>query len=262
MNSSIQQITSSDNPQFKRLKKLVTSARERRKQQKTIVDGVHLLSVIAERNIQPEYVVVSSDAEADVEITTSLQQFSQIKRIGLDKRLFDQLSPVETPSGILALIDIPKHQNSQIESAVVLENIQDPGNLGTILRTAAASGISRVYLSKGCAEAWSPKALRSGMGAQFVIDILEQCNLVNEVEKYEKVVATSLEAADTFYELDLSGSVAFVFGNEGAGVSRELLAKATDKVKIPMPGDVESLNVSAAAAICLFERVRQIRCTR
>jgi len=165
---------------------------------------------------------------------------------------------VETPIGILAVITIPKSVSVVHKAAVMLENIQDPGNLGSIIRTAAAAGIKRICLSKGCAEAWSPKSLRSGMGAQFNIEIVEQVDLDNEVKNYNKVIVTSLDAAVSLYDIELTNSVAFVFGNEGAGVSEGLLSRATHKVKIPMPGNIESLNVSAAVAICLFERVRQM----
>ncbi len=251
-------ISSLDNALFKQLKKIAHSSRERRKQEKTVLDGIHLVRAIADAAIEPESLILREGAEKDEEINQCLVLFPNAKIIELEARLFDQVSPVETPVGILALISIPKPEPKSYQSSVMLENIQDPGNLGSILRTAAASDIKIVYLSKGCAEVWSPKALRSGMGAQFSLDIIEQCELESEVESYKAVVAMSLDSTDSFYDIDLSGSVAFIFGNEGSGITENLLSKATKIVKIPMPGNIESLNVAAAAAICLFERVRQI----
>jgi TrmH family RNA methyltransferase len=142
---------------------------------------------------------------------------------------------------------------------LLLEDIQDPGNLGSMLRTAAAAGADTVYLSKGCTDAWSPKALRGGMGAQFQLALHEHADLITAARDFPgKVIATSLAAGDSLYALDLRGPSAFVFGNEGAGLSAELLAAASHRIRIPMPGQMESLNAAAAAAICLFERVRQL----
>jgi TrmH family RNA methyltransferase len=128
-----------------------------------------------------------------------------------------------------------------------------------MLRSAAAAGADTVYLSKGCADAWSPKALRGGMGAQFQLALIEHADLMAVGQAFAgKLIATSLAASDSLYDLDLTGPTAFVFGNEGAGLSEELLALASHRTRIPMPGQVESLNAAAAAAICLFERVRQL----
>ena len=154
-------------------------------------------------------------------------------------------------------LEIPQGQ-----FCVLLEAIQDPGNLGAMLRTAAAAGVDAVYLSKGCAEVWSPKALRAGMGAQFALALHEHADLTLIARELKSLIATSLDAQQSLYDLDLSGPVAFVFGNEGAGLSPALLDTATHQVKIPMPGKVESLNVAAAAAVCLFECVRQRGCKR
>jgi len=127
-----------------------------------------------------------------------------------------------------------------------------------MLRTAAAAGADAAFLSKGCADAWSPKALRGGMGAQFEMALHEGCDLIEVARTFQgKVVATSLGAVDSLYALDLSGPIAFAFGNEGAGMSAALQEAASHRIRVPMPGKMESLNAAAAAAICLFERVRQ-----
>lgn len=254
----IKPITSPDNPQFKQLKKLARSARERRKAGQTLLDGVHLLHALADAGRVPEMIVLRAGAEDAAEIGQCLARFPEVPVLSLGGALFDAISPVEHPVGVLALLAVRNPQAAAYRCAVLLENIQDPGNLGSILRTAAAAGIDAVFLSTGCAEAWSPKALRAGMGAHFAIAIHEQQALAQVAQGFEAVLATRLDATHSIYEVDLTGSVAFAFGNEGAGLSTELAACATQQVRIPMPGRVESLNVAAAAAVCLFERVRQL----
>ncbi len=256
--NSLKVITSPDNPRVKQLRKMASSARERRKAGQTLLDGVHLLVAMADAGLRPQLIAVREGRERDSEITTCLARFPDVTCLLLSARLFDAVSPVEHPVGIVALMEIPRPAESDYQCGVLLENIQDPGNLGSIMRTAAAAGADAIYLSRGCAEAWSPKAMRAAMGAHFVIAIHEQQDLAALTARFETIVATRLEGEQSLYALDLSGSVAFMFGNEGAGLSDEAAACATHAVRIPMPGKVESLNVAAAAAACLFERVRQI----
>ena len=258
-NQTSKQISSAENPQYKLLKKIATAGRERRKLGQTLLDGVHLLTALAESGGQPRLLVLRVDAEIAPEIADCLRYFTQTPRIVLSASLFDKIAPVEHATGILGVLDIPQPVPHASVCGVLLENIQDPGNLGSILRSAAAAGVDAVYLSQGCAEAWSPKALRAGMGAHFVLAIHEQQALTAVAAQFDKVLATSLSASQSLYACDLTGKIAFVFGNEGAGLSPALLAGTTQQVTIPMPGKVESLNVAAAAAICLFERVRQLQ---
>jgi TrmH family RNA methyltransferase len=141
---------------------------------------------------------------------------------------------------------------------VLLENIQDPGNLGSILRSAVAAGIAQVFLSRGSVFAWSPKVIRAGMGAHFFLSIFEDVDLAEAARAFSGcIVAMEPRATSSLYELHLKGPVAWVFGNEGAGLSESVGRLATHRVRIPMPGPAESLNVAAAAAICLFEQIRQ-----
>ena len=141
----------------------------------------------------------------------------------------------------------------------MLEDIQDPGNLGSILRSAAAAGVRHAMLSKRCAQAWSPRVLRAAMGAHFVLNIYEFVDLPDAARAFQgTVVATCTRAPRSVYDVDLTSGIALLFGNEGAGLSCELLAAAHEVVAIPMPGRVESLNVAATVAVCLFERVRQL----
>lgn len=255
----MKQISSADNPQYKLLKKIVGAGRARRKLGQTLLDGVHLLSALADSGGAPRLLVLRTGTEAAPEIAHCIARFADTPRIVLSAALFDKLSPVEHPTGILALLDIPQATSQASACSLLLENIQDPGNLGSILRSAAAAGVGAAYLSQCCAEAWSPKALRAGMGAHFVLAIHEQQALAEVAANCKTVIATTLSATQSLYATDLTGPVAFLFGNEGAGLPSDLLAHATCQVTIPMPGKVESLNVAAAAAICLFERVRQLQ---
>ncbi len=141
----------------------------------------------------------------------------------------------------------------------MLEDLQDPGNLGSILRSCAAAGVRHVLLSKGSVQAWSPRVLRAGMGAHFMLSIYEQTDLRAAVQDFPgTLIATRPLAPRTVFDTDLTGKLGFLFGNEGAGLSAGLMAAADSLVSIPMPGKSESLNVAAAAAVCLFERVRQL----
>jgi TrmH family RNA methyltransferase len=170
------------------------------------------------------------------------------------------LTELKTPSGLLALIELPKPHVAPSHSrfCLLLEDIQDPGNLGSILRTAAAAGCDAAFLSTGCADVWSPKVLRAAMGGHFVLSIHEHADLFNVAAVFEGAIfATSLQTTTSLYDSKLTGSVAFAFGNEGAGLSLDMLDVVRHKIIIPMPGKVESLNVAAAAAVCLFEAVRQ-----
>jgi TrmH family RNA methyltransferase len=180
----------------------------------------------------------------------------------LGDALFGVLSSVATPTGILAVVETPRPQAmpQRMDACAMPEDLQDPGNLGSILRSCAASGVGHVLLSKGSVHAWSPRVLRAGMGAHFALSIHEEADLLAAARQFEGTrVATQALAPRAVFEVDLKGRVAFMFGNEGSGLSARLLAAADAVVSIPMPGRAESLNVAAAAAVCLFERVRQLR---
>jgi len=251
-------ITSRENPLLKSTRKLAASSKERKKAGKTLLDGIHLVAAYHQAGCLPEVVMVSASAQDHPEIRGFLHKVPPENLIVLSDELFRDISTVDTPTGIVALIPIPQPAEGEADCCVLLEDVQDPGNLGSILRSAAAAGIGQVHLSPGCADAWSPKVLRAGMGAHFHLSIHENSDLVAAARNFPgQVVATTLGAEKTLFNLDLSGPTAFVIGNEGAGISEELLAADDSRVMIPMPGTAESLNAAAAAAICFFERVRQ-----
>lgn len=253
-------IRSRDNPFFKELVKLTGSARQRNKTDQTLLDGAHLLAAYLDSGNQPRHILLNAAALRDEEIAALLKRANDVPVTQLDDKLFAELSELKTPTGILALIDLfrPDMPIAQSRFALLLEDIQDPGNLGSMLRSAAAAGCDAVFLSQGCADAWSPKVLRAAMGGHFVLRIYEQQDLPDVAQAFSgTLLATSLQATRSLYDCDLRGNVAFLIGNEGAGLSADLLNLATQKISIPMSGKIESLNAAAATAICLFEAVRQ-----
>lgn len=252
---SLKSITSRDNPAYRDLLALATDRRERRHRALALLDGAHLLEAALAAGVVPLRLVLAASAEAQA--AAWLDRLPQVPALMLPEVLFAALSPVETPTGLLAVIPQPRVGDDPGECVMLLENVQDPGNLGALLRVAAAAGVDSVHLSRGCAEAWSPKCLRGGQGAHFQIAIREGVDLPALAGAFPGPIhAASLAGTGSLYDLDLRGPVGFAFGNEGAGLSQALCAAARP-FRIPMPGKVESLNVATAAAVCLFERVRQ-----
>jgi TrmH family RNA methyltransferase len=265
-------ITSRDNPFFKRTAGLARSAHQRKIAGLTLLDGVHLVETYLPLG-QPESLIVSETGCNNPEIKRLIAEVAggagstgaKAAITVLSDALFHDISSVQTPTGIMASIPIPspgpvraRRYNDDEEFWVLLEAIQDPGNFGSILRSAAAAGASSVYLSHGCADPWSPKTLRAAMGAHFFLPIYERSNLAEVARIFKgKVIASTPDAKKTLYQTGLTGRVAFVFGNEGAGLSEALLQACTERTCVPMTAGTESLNVAAAAAVFFFERVRQ-----
>lgn len=255
-------ITSADNPRFRALLKLAQSARERRTSGLSLLDGVHLVAAYAEHVGSPAEIALSHSGLENPEVARLLQAMPNVDSVLYADALFRQLSSVATPTGIIGVVPTPRlAQPAALDGpSVWLEDIQDPGNVGSILRSAAAAGIPTVCLSRHSVHAWSPRVLRAGMGAHFALRIVEGADLLALADGYSgRIMATSVSAGTPVFDADLTGDVALVFGNEGAGLSPALTARAQQTVHIPMPGLTESLNVGAAAAVCLFERVRQQR---
>lgn len=255
-------ISSRDNPGFKALRVLAEDAREQRRTGLCLLDGSHLVAAYRDKVGLPERLVVSEHGATQPEIAALQARLAGTETWLISDRLFAELSGVATPSGILALIRIPAAPAiaSGRGSCVLLDALQDAGNVGSILRSAAAAGIRDVFLGKGCAGVWTPRVLRAAQGAHFDLALREQADLAQVINDFSGlVVAATAHDAAPLYRLDLSGDVAWLFGNEGAGVSPELLRRAKLRAAIPMAPGSESLNVAAAAAVCLFEEVRQKR---
>lgn len=247
---SVKTVTSRDNPEFRQLLSLAEEAKARREAGLALLDGWHLIEAALQAGLVPLKLIASEGRDWP-------EVLQNVPRLIIGAALMRALSPVKTPTGLMAVVEIPQPALRQVGFAILLEDIQDPGNLGALLRTAAAAGVEAAYLSSGCADAWSPKTLRGGQGAHFQLAIHERVALPGVAREFPgSVYAAMLGASSSLYDLDLRRNVAFAFGNEGAGLSAELSA-ACRPFSVPMPGRVESLNVAAAAAICLFERVRQ-----
>ena len=259
---SVTFISSRDNLLYKELKQLASSSQARRRTGRTMLDGVHLCDAYLQAVGMPLLCVVSEAAQQVAEVAPILSkcESDKVQCIVFPDALYGALSQVEHGIDLLFIIDMPHLEAAATlgQSAVLLDNLQDPGNLGSILRSAAAAGIEHVYCNTGTALAWSPKVLRAGMGAHFLLKIFEGADLVELVKNSKiPVVATSSHVHRRLYDLDLNGPVAWLFGHEGQGVSADLLEQATHRIAIPHLGAIESLNVAASAAICFFEQVRQ-----
>jgi TrmH family RNA methyltransferase len=255
-------ISSRDNAQYKELKHLAGSSQARRKAGRTLLDGVHLCQTYLSLRGLPQQCIVSESALRHHEVADLVGQLEALHAhcTAMPDALYAALSQVEHGVGILFVIDTPERAVTAplAQSAVLLDNLQDPGNVGSILRSAAAAGIGQVYCSGGTAFCWSPKVLRAAMGAHFVLEIYEGVDLAALVSNSAiAVLATSGYAEKRLYDVDLRQPVGWLLGHEGQGVADELLALATHRVVIPHLGQVESLNVAACAAVCFFEQLRQ-----
>lgn len=249
-------ISSRDNPKFKALRALVEDPRGHGR---ALVDGIHLVSACVARGIGIKQLLVSESGQKNAEIAALLRDAAGMDRLTLRDSLFRELSGVNTPTGIAAVIDIPMAPTgSPLDDAVLLDAVQDAGNVGAILRTAAAAGIGDVLLGPGCAGAWTSRVLRGGQGAHFSLAIHEQADLMAALSASTATsVATVARGGTDIYELDLTGPILWLVGNEGAGLSAQLAAAAQVRATIPLAAGTESLNVGAAAAVCLFEARRQ-----
>ena len=255
-------ITSNQNPYIKIFRQLANSGRYRKKEGQTVLHGVHLVESYMNSSKVLDSIAVTSTALMNAEVGVIL---SRAIKIGvpikqLPASLDKLVSGVDSGVSIAAIINIPEARPPETieESAVLLDRIQDPGNLGGILRVAAASGIKKVFCSEGTTSVWSPKSLRAGMGAQLGLEIYEQVSLKSLLALSSvPVYATALNGKKSLYDLDLSGPTAWLFGNEGQGVDNGLLNSGVELVIIPQEDSIESLNVATAVAVCLFEQRRQ-----
>lgn len=253
-------ILSRDNPRFKRILHLAQSGRKLREAGLMLLDGDHLIEVARKASIQFSVIAISETARDKPEKCKLFDSIMASEKLLLPDHLLSLLSPVTTATGLVSFAGIPdpKSISEECATCLLLEGIQDPGNLGTILRTAAAAGVTDIALASGCASVWGAKVLRAGMGAHFQLSIHENENLLKLSRRLKATkIATGPRGTQSLYEIPLAIPVAWMFGGEGAGLSGNLLQAADQTICIPMQGNTESLNVAAAVAVCLFEQVRQ-----
>lgn len=253
-------IRSRQNPLAKQLIKLSENRRERLKQRQTLLLGTHLVESALAVGVTLGKLVICEGEEGHPEVA-ALTTRSGLTPVLLEKELFAAVEQSPSTVRIAALMDIPTPPSLRQDGfCLLLDGVQDPGNVGSILRTAAAAGVNQVWLSPGCADAWSPKVLRAGMGAHFLVPVIERVGIDTALASFTGAIAiTTLEDAASLYGCDLRGNLVLALGSEGVGISHELSTRANLRIRIPMQHGIESLNVAAAAAICAFERVRQIQ---
>jgi len=249
-------ISSRHNPIFKALRAL---ADDPRRQGRALLDGIHLVATCFARGIGVRQLLLSESGRQQPEIVALLRTAAEVDCVILRDSLFREISGVGTPTGIAAVMDIPPAPEGELPGDVVLlDAVQDAGNVGAILRTAAAAGVRDVVLGQGCAGAWTPRVLRAGQGAHFSLAIREQTDLAAALVVCAGTsVATVARDGVSLYDLDLTGPIVWLVGNEGAGLAPQLVAAARVRATIPLAGGTESLNVAAATAVCLFEASRQ-----
>ena len=242
-------VTSRENPLLKELRKLSTDNTAYRKAERFWVEGDHLCSAALQRGLQPAVLVVSESfwPLAPVEYARAA-----IKTIVIPDTLFRELSGLESPAKVGFVLDMSLDTALQPQAAtVILDRVQDAGNVGSILRSAGAFGFRQVLALKGTAGLWSPKVLRAGMGAHFGLQLIEGLELSDLDALAVPLVVTSSHQGELVQKLALPYPCAWAMGHEGQGVSSELMARASVFARIGQPGGEESLNVAAAAAICL-----------
>ena len=254
-------IESKENNLFKNTKKL-KERKNRNKNNKYIIEGFRLVQEAFKANIDIDYLIVAEDSVGKIDEFLLNYITSDIKIYKISENLFKELISTETPQGILAVVNMnimPLKSNGSFY--LLCDKLQDPGNLGTIIRTAHAAGVQGIILTKGTVDIYNEKTIRSTMGSIFYMPIHyddDNLSLVNNLkEDGFNLVVTSLDTDKNFFDINLKGKVLLTVGNEGNGVSSEVLELADTKVKIPMPGNAESLNVAIAASVIMYEKVRQ-----
>jgi TrmH family RNA methyltransferase len=256
-------ISSTDNPIYRRLKQLATSARSCRDAHRTLIEGVHLLQAALDASAPIRTLVLrGADQSAEaLALVPRAEAQSKAKLIELAPALYDAISPVEHGAGVLAEIEFetPPWPEQIVNDAIYLDNVQDPGNVGTLLRTVAAAGVRHAIAGAGCAFFWSPKVMRAAMGAHFVLDLHEQITpqKLGEAFAGEILAADATEGEDLFAAEWGKNATVWLFGGEGQGLAADALRVAKRRLRIPIDNRVESLNVGAAAAVCLFEQKRR-----
>lgn len=295
-------ISSKDNEIVKEIRKL---KEKKYRKNKFIVEGIKMLEEAINENASIDLIVIregmdlsnlisnilyKNDADSGVKSKNIIDAISKIKSITVTEKVFDTLTDVVSPQGVLAVINKNK-KSTELESdtkeevilndkdanvkkidivnnkinmsadyIIALDGIQDPGNLGTIIRTADSANLKQIIVSKNTVDAYSPKVIRSTMGAIYRVNVIEAENLTETLKKLQnkgfKVVVTSLDTNTGIYDISYNKSVV-VIGNEANGVSKEIQELADEKVKIPMLGKTESLNASVATGIMIYEYVRR-----
>ena len=255
-------INSKDNEKIKQIKKL-KEKKYRDIENCFIVEGIKMIKEAIEEKQNIKNIIICEDCINDGTIDSKLLlKIAKYNCIYVSKNIFDSISEVNSPQGIMAIVE-KNNKNIEInyneEIIVVLDNLQDPGNLGTILRTIDSANLKQVIVTKNTVDSYNSKVVRSTMGAIFRVKRIETDNLVETLNEIKKngfeVICTSLEGTESIYDINFKKKV-IIIGNEANGVSKDVQNVSDKKVKIPMLGKTESLNASVAAGIMIYEYVR------
>lgn len=259
----MQKITSKENSVIKHIIKL-KEKKYRNEYSEFIIEGIKIVKEAIEEKAKIKTIIVSESALNTENFEKILKNnLKTIDFILVPDNIFKLLSDVENPQGIIAIIEkdiINTTLDFSQDLILVLEDVQDPGNLGTIIRTADSIGLTQILVTKGTADYYNPKVIRSTMGAIFRMKVIETANLLEKIKELKdnnfKVVTTSLQTDISIYDINLNKS-AIIIGNEANGVSKQIQDLADIKAIIPMKGKTESLNVSVATGVILYEYLRR-----
>lgn len=259
----ITNIESTDNSKIKLVRKLA-SRKVRDEENLIVIEGINLVREATEREIDIKFILVSDEYAKDDYLNRCIQE-NTVEICRVPENIFSKIADAENGIGIIAVIAKPSFDLSDTSvseggNVLVLDRVQDPGNIGTMIRTAVAAGYEMILTIKGTADVYSPKVLRSTAGMIFDIPIV-QVEDAKELGKLlktlgKKIVVTTVDGGETYFKHNLKHGIALVIGNEGNGVSKEMLELADIKVTIPMHGEIESLNAAVSAAILMYETIR------
>lgn len=252
----MREIKSKDNRIYKTCEQL-TLKKYRDRLGRYLIEGENLLEEAVKNGAEVETVLLRRGCD-------KLPNELADKAFVLDEKLFDRLAQTETSQGVLAIVEKPVTDKADFigkkGNFIVLDRLQDPGNIGTILRTADAAGYRLAIVMKGTADVFSPKTVRAATGSLFRMPVvfLDSVSELSEFTKAagKKLVATCFDTQRYYFDEDLTDNIALVIGNEGNGISSEIIESSDIKIKIPMYGNIESLNASVAAGILMYEAVR------
>lgn len=252
-------IRSRQNAKIKQIARLATEAKARRQAGLTVIDGVSFVRDYITKFSLPQLLLV--DETKQERVKTVLELASDYTLVAPE--VMKLISPVKTNAGVLAVVKIPVEPQFQPSdrSLILIDQVQDPGNLGAICRLALAVGISDILLADGSVDAFAPSVIRASAGAVFDLNLYQKTDLAQFITEHPdyQFIATSSHAEKNVFELDLTGKIGWLVGNEGAGVSPQLLKLATIITKIPQSEQLESLNLAMATTVCLYEQLRQTR---
>ena len=255
-------ITSKDNELIKNIKKL-KDKKYRDERNEFIVEGIKMVGEAIKEEANIKNIIICDDCYNNCEIPSELKyEIAKRKIIYVSQKVFDSITDVTNPQGILAVVEKNKVNDIDYKQDffLILDDIQDPGNIGTILRTADSINLNQIIVSSKTADAFNPKVVRSTMGAIFRINVIvceDLSGVISQLKKHKvKIAVTDLKTDKSIYDVDYK-KTAVIIGNEANGVSEKLLERADVKIKIPMTGKTESLNAAVATGIILYEKQRQ-----